>query len=62
MAARKKTPAKRSAKLRRPNPVPRLNPKNGPPVYIDYEGGTIPVETIEAAVRSVLASRGKLSK
>ena len=48
--------------VRRQNPVPRLNPKAGPPVYFDYENGTIPVEKIEAAVRKVLAARGKLAK
>jgi hypothetical protein len=45
----------------RPNPRPRLNPKNGPPVYFQTEGGTIPLEKIEAAVREVLAARGALA-
>lgn len=53
MASRKKTTKRR-------NPVPRLNPKNGPPVYFPTEPTSIPAETIEAAVRKVLAQRGAL--
>jgi len=51
------TPERRN----RRNPVPRKNPKNGPPVYYQTEGGSIPIERIEAAVRKVLAARGALA-
>jgi hypothetical protein len=47
-------------KKRRRNPVPRLNPKNGPPVYFPEEEGSIPEEQIVAAVRKVLAAHGML--
>ena len=64
----KKKAAQRQRKDERPfwetrqNPVPRLNPKSGPPVYFDYDNGTIPFEKLDAAVREVLAKRGKLAK
>jgi hypothetical protein len=45
---------------RRRNPVPRLNPKNGPPVYFPMEEGSIPEEKIRQAVREVLAAHGEL--
>jgi hypothetical protein len=68
MATKRKKAAPRQRKGERPfwetrqNPVPRDNPKSGPPVYYDYEGGTIPIEKIDAAVRKVLGARGKLAK
>lgn len=52
----------RAAWARKQNPIPRRNPKSGPPVYFNYEGGTIPLEKIDAAVKKVLAARGKLAK
>jgi hypothetical protein len=56
--ARKKTTV--HSKVRQ-NPVPRLHPKSGPPVYFQTEGRSIPLERIEAAVRKVLAARGALA-
>lgn len=54
MATTKKTVRKRR------NPMPRLNPKNGPPVYYPTEEGAIPDEKIEEAVHKVLAAHGML--
>ena len=45
---------------RRRNPVPRFDPKSGPPVYFATEPTTIPEERIEEAVYKVLAARGAL--
>ena len=42
------------------NPVPRLNPKSGPPVYFPTEPTSIPLDKIQQAVREVLAERGAL--
>jgi hypothetical protein len=55
MATTKKTTTRK-----RRNPVPRLNPKNGPPVYFPTEEGSIPEEKIERAVQEVLAAHGML--
>lgn len=49
-----------TTKKRRRNPVPRLNPKNGPPVYFPDEPTSIPEEMIDQAVRKVLAAHGML--
>jgi hypothetical protein len=51
---------KRKKTAKRQNPVPRLNPKNGPPVYFPEEPGTVPEEVLRDAVRAALAARGKL--
>jgi hypothetical protein len=64
---KKKTEEEYDAELRaywakRQNPVPRRNPKSGPPVYFDYDNGTIPLEKLHEAVKAVLAERGKLAK
>jgi hypothetical protein len=57
-AQRKKTSrARRSGKIIRVNPVPRDNPKSGPPVYFPVEPGEISVERIVAAVDAVIARR-----
>ena len=61
MATKRKATAKRNRLGGRSNPMPRMNPKNGPPVYFQTEGGTIPLERIEAAVEKVLAARGALA-
>ncbi|HEX6087348.1 MAG TPA: hypothetical protein VF266_22645 [Thermoanaerobaculia bacterium] len=53
------TTKKKTTRKRR-NPVPRLNPKNGPPVYFPEEPTSIPIERIEEAVRTVLAAHGML--
>ena len=45
---------------KRPKRMARLNPKNGPPVAYSSEPGTIPIERIEEAVRTVLAAHGML--
>jgi hypothetical protein len=52
----------RASWARRQNPVPRRNPKSRPPVYFDYDNGTIPLETILAAVKKVFAERRKSPK
>lgn len=64
---KKKTEEEYDAELRaywakRQNPVPRRNPKSGPPVYFNYDEGTIPLEKLHEAVKAVLAKRGKLAK
>ena len=64
---KKKTEEEYDAELRsywakKQNPVPRRNPKSGPPVYFNYDEGTIPLEKIYEAVKAVLAERGKLAK
>ena len=61
MATTKRKAAMTPERRNRRNPVPRKNPKNGPPVYYQTEGGSIPIERIEAAVRKVLAARGALA-
>ena len=55
--ARKPSTPKRTKKLTRPNPTPRRNPKLGPPVNYHPEGGTIPIEEIEAVVDAIFARR-----
>jgi len=60
MATKRKTGVLRT-RDGRPNPMPRLNPKSGRPVYFQTEGGTVPLERIEAAVEKVLAARGALA-
>jgi hypothetical protein len=52
----------RAAWARKQNPIPRRNPKSGPPLYFNYEGGTIPLEKILEAVRAVQAERRKSTK
>ena len=53
----------RSYWAKRQNPVPRRNPKSGPPVYFDYDNGTIPLEKLLESVRAVRAAkRGKSTK
>ena len=64
---KKKTEEEYDAELRaywakKKNPVPRRNPKSGPPVYFNYEGGTIPLEELLAWAKAVHAKRGKLAK
>ncbi|HEV7240078.1 MAG TPA: hypothetical protein VGQ36_12635 [Thermoanaerobaculia bacterium] len=51
--ARKKT-------VKRQTPVPRLNPKNGPPVYFPTEPGTIPEDVLIEAVHAVMEKQGIL--
>jgi len=43
--------------IKRGQPVPRRNPKSGPPVYFPDEPGEIPLEKIYAAVEAVIARR-----
>jgi len=58
MARRKAMTVKQIAKLiKRGQPVPRRNPKSGPPVYFPDEPGEIPLEKIYAAVEAVIARR-----
>lgn len=64
---KKKTDEEYEAELRRywakkQNPVPRRDPKSGPPLYFDYDNGTIPLEKILEAVRAVRAERRKSAK
>lgn len=54
MAVKSKKTAKRQ------NPVPRLNPKNGPPVYFPEEPGSIPEDVLREAVRDVMERHGIL--
>jgi hypothetical protein len=51
---------KRRKTAKRQNPVPLLNPRNGPPVYFPTEPGTIPEDVLIDAVHAALAARGKL--
>jgi len=65
---KKKTEEEYDAELRalwakKQNPIPRRNPKSGPPVYFNYdEGGTIPFEELLAWAKAVHAKRGKSAK
>jgi hypothetical protein len=60
MATQRKTSsAKRSGKVVQLNPVPRRNPKSGPPVYFPTEPTSIPRERIDAAIDAVIARRKK---
>lgn len=52
----------RSYLAKRKNPIPRRNPKSGPPLYVAYEGGAIPFEELLAWAKAAHAKRGKSAK